>query len=135
MALSARVIDAAVADAARDVLDRYFAALIARDPDAVRAVLHFPHIRIALDGAVSLFPDESSDFLADFVGRMGADGWAYSVIDAFEPIETFADKAHVWIGFRRFRADDSLIGAYRTLYVITRVAGRWGIQSGSGGPA
>ena len=34
--------------------------------------------------------------------------------------------------FTRYREDNSVIGRYFSLYVVTRVDGHWGIQIGSG---
>lgn len=126
------VIDSGIAAEAAGVIERYFAALNARDPEAVRAVLHFPHFRITAAGAVTHFPDRSSDFLANFTGRVGKDGWDHSVLDGVDVLETLPKKAHVMIRFRRLRADGGTIGAYRAFYVLTEHDGRWGIQAGSG---
>jgi len=40
-------------------------------------------------------------------------------------------KAHVTLSYTRFRADDSVMGTYESLYVLTKVDGRWGIQARS----
>lgn len=126
------VIDPAVVAEATAVIERYFAALNARDPEAVRATLHFPHVRINAAGAMTHFPDRSADFLANFTGRVSGDGWDRSVLDGVDVHETQPRKAHLTIRFRRFRADGGVIGAYRSLYVVTCHDGRWGIQAGSG---
>ncbi len=130
--MSAMAIDPSVENEAARLIERYFKAINAQDSEAVRAALHFPHFRVGASGAVAWFPDKSADFFANFTGRVGGDGWRYSVLDGVEALDTFPDKAHVRVLFRRFRADDSLIGAYRSLYVVTRQDGRWGIQGGSG---
>lgn len=125
-------IDPHVAEQARAVLRRYFDALNARDPKAVRDTFNFPHFRISATGGVTHYPDASSDPYANFAGRVGKDGWDHSVMDSIEVLETFPKKAHVTIAFRRIRADGSEIGAYRSLYVVTEIDGHWGLQAGSG---
>jgi hypothetical protein len=38
---------------------------------------------------------------------------------------------HVDVLFSRYRADGLAIGSYRSIYVIVRLGGRWGIQARS----
>jgi hypothetical protein len=35
------------------------------------------------------------------------------------------------VKFSRWRKDGSLIGAFETIYIVTRLEGRWGIQARS----
>jgi hypothetical protein len=35
------------------------------------------------------------------------------------------------VQFTRYRADDSVIGSYRSLYIVTRRDGRWAIAARS----
>ncbi len=58
-------------------------------------------------------------------------GWAHSAWDYVEPIDAGADKVHFRVRFSRFRADGSKIGSYRSLYIVTRIDGRWAIQARS----
>jgi hypothetical protein len=38
---------------------------------------------------------------------------------------------HLKVKFSRFRGDGSLIGAFETIYIVTRQEGHWGIQARS----
>ena len=41
------------------------------------------------------------------------------------------DKVHLDVQFSRWRADGSLIGRYRSLWIVTARAGRWRVQARS----
>ena len=47
------------------------------------------------------------------------------------PPHATADKVHLEMRFTRWREDGSVIGSYTSIYVITCVEGRWGIQARS----
>ncbi|MFP6699422.1 MAG: hypothetical protein VCF08_21420 [Alphaproteobacteria bacterium] len=125
-------IDETVAAKAYDVVQRYIVAINAGDGAAVQETLNFPHFRIGAKGNVIHYPDDSADHLGNFRRRTNADGWHRSVVDRMQAIFTIVTKAHVAVNFRRLRADGSEIGAYHSLYIITRIDGHWAIQGGSG---
>ncbi len=117
-------------DAAMIVLDRFIAAFSARDVEAVRATFHFPHARFH-DGKVTLFINVG-DFSMDFFLRSAdAREWVRSVWDERNVIHANADKVHFDTQFSRLRADGGVINAYRSIYIVTRIGGRWGIQGRS----
>jgi hypothetical protein len=60
-----------------------------------------------------------------------ADGWSHSRWEKREVMQHNDTKAHVMLSYTRFRADGSVIGVYDSLYVLTKVDGRWGIQARS----
>ena len=126
------MIDETVAQAAGAVVERYFETLNRRDTPAVHACFNFPHVRIGAEGAVSYYKDVEANPFGQFLARVGEDGWDHSVLDRLDVIFTAPAKAHVAIEFRRLRADESEIGAYHSLYIVTCVDGHWGIQGGSG---
>lgn len=43
-------------------------------------------------------------------------------------IHASADKIHVDTKFTRYRADGSRIGAFESLYILTKEDGRWGVK-------
>ena len=110
-------------------LDRFMAALNRRDEPALNATLHFPHVRLA-SGKVTTWETPGTYRLVDFLGRAG-DGWHESRWDERIPIHASADKVHLAVQFSRWRADGSLIGRYRSIYIVIRLDGRWGIQARS----
>ena len=111
------------------VLDAYMAGINHGDEVAVNAACNFPHVRIA-GGKVVVWNDRGDYKLDDFRARAG-DGWARSRWDERTPIHVGADKVHLEVRFSRFRADGSLIGAFETIYIVTRQDGHWGIQARS----
>jgi hypothetical protein len=111
--------------AALAVLDRHIAALNARDPEALAATLHFPHYRLA--GSGMRIWEGPERYFADFRERAGGD-WHHSAWDFRNLIAASPDKVHLDVQFTRYRADGSAIGSYRSIWVVTRLEGRWAAQ-------
>ncbi len=123
--------DAAAAEAAAiAVLDDYLAAVNAVDEKAAEATFHFPHIRISNEKVV-IYQGAGEDPLARFRTFAAQDGWHHSAWDERRMLHTGENKVHLEVRFTRYREDNSVIGAYTSIYVVTRVAGRWGIQARS----
>ena len=115
--------------AAMAALDRFMAALNHRDEPALNAALHFPHVRMA-SGRVTTWDTPGTYRIADFLGRSG-DGWNESRWDERRVIHAGPDKVHLDVQFSRWRADGSLIGRYRSIYIVTAHEGKWAIQARS----
>ncbi|MFI4998481.1 MAG: hypothetical protein ACHQK9_01270 [Reyranellales bacterium] len=111
------------------VLDDYMAALNRGDEAGVNAACNFPHVRLA-GGKVVVWPNHGDYSLEDFRARAG-DGWHHSVWDERTPIHAGENKVHLKVQFSRWRQDDSLIGRFETIYIVTKQDGRWGIQARS----
>ena len=114
---------------AMKAMDDYIDGLIRGDEAAVNAACHFPHVRLA-GGKVAVWQNAGDYKLADFKARAG-DGWHHSTWDERTPIHAGENKVHLKVKFSRWRADNSLIGTFETIYIITRLNGRWGIQARS----
>ncbi len=127
-----RDIDPAIAEVAYAVVRQYIAGLNARDGAAINDAFNFPHFRIGADGNVIHYRDAGADHLGNFRKLTAKDGWDHTVIDDMRAVFTSPTKVHLNLDFRRLRADGSEIGAYFSLYIITRIDGHWGIQGGSG---
>ena len=110
-------------------LDDYMAGLNRGDEAAANEACNFPHVRLA-GGKVTVWQKPGDYKLADFRARAG-DGWARSQWDERTPIHVGADKVHLKVEFSRWRADESLIGRFQTIYIVTRQDGHWGIQARS----
>lgn len=109
--------------------DAFMTALNARDEAALNAALHFPHVRIA-SGGVHVW-EKPGDYRMDaFLARAG-DGWDSSRWDFRTPLHADPDKVHLDVQFTRLRADGSAIGAFRSLWVVAHIGGRWAIQARS----
>lgn len=107
------------------VLDRHMAALNARDNAALAATLHFPHYRLS-GGRLKTWTTPDSYF-ADFLARAG-DGWHHSAWTSRTPIAVSPDKVHLDVNFTRYRADNTELGAFRSLWVVSLLDGRWAAQ-------
>ena len=108
------------------VLDAYMDGLNRGDEAATNAACNFPHVRIA-GGKVVVWNNHGDYKLADFVARAG-DGWARSQWDERTPIHVGPDKVHLDVQFSRYRDDNSLLGRYRSIWVVSRIGGRWAAQ-------
>ena len=107
------------------VLDRHMAALNARDAEALAATLHFPHHRLS-QGRLQTWESPAS-YHADFLARAG-DGWARSAWDYRNLVAASADKVHLDVQFTRYRGDGSSMGSFRSLWVVSKLGGRWAAQ-------
>ena len=104
------------------------AALNARDESALLATLHFPHYRLA-GGRMRVW-DAPGAYLGDFLARAGAD-WHHSAWDFRRVIAAGPGKVHFDVQFTRYRADNSAIGAFRSLWIVTEGGGRWAVAARS----
>ncbi len=110
-----------------ELLDRFMSALNAYDAAAMDATMHFPHVRFA-GGQIKVY-EKPGDNPMDLFDRLRTeDDWKYSIWRTRELIQFSDTKAHVALSYTRYRRDDSVIGVYESLYVLTRFEGRWGIQ-------
>ena len=113
------------ADSALAVMHAHLDALNARDADTLAATLHFPHYRL-VGSTMKVWPD-ADDYLSDFFARAGGD-WAYTRWNRLEVLSSNVDKVHIRAEIHRFRKDDSLITHFESMWVITRIEGRWAAQ-------
>lgn len=111
--------------AGKAVLDEHIRALNARDEQALVATLHFPHYR--LTGGKMKCWERPDGYLKDFYARAGGD-WHHSAWDFQRVIAAGPDKVHFDVQFTRYRADNSPIGSFRSLWIVSRVGGRWAAQ-------
>lgn len=124
--------DVAAGSEALAAVDRYLAALNARDTIAIRDAFNFPHLRIGAQGKLSRFERPEDYDFDHFFRTTRADGWHHTKWDNTEVVFATEGKAHVAVNFTRYREDDSVIGQYFSLYIVTCRDGHWGIQVGSG---
>lgn len=117
--------DSQAISAALEVLDRHISALNAGDAAALAETLHFPHYRLA--GACMQVWERPDSYLKDFSSRAGND-WHHSAWEFRKAIAASTDKVHVDAQFARYRADGSVLGRYRSLWVVSRIEGRWAAQ-------
>lgn len=107
------------------VLDEHIRALNARDEKALIATLHFPHFRLT-GGRVKIW-EKPDSYLKDFYARAG-EGWHHSAWDFKKVIAAGTDKVHFDVQFTRYRADNTALGTFRSLWIVSKVDGRWAAQ-------
>ncbi len=120
--------DETAVDAALAVLDQFMAALNAGDEPALLETLHFPHYRLA--GGNMRVWERPSAYLGDFLTRAGAD-WHRSAWDFRRIIAAGPTKVHLDVQFTRYRADNSVIGSFRSLWIVTDDGGHWAVAARS----
>jgi hypothetical protein len=108
------------------LLDRFMAALNAGDAAAMDACMHFPSIRLA-EGRMAIYEAPGQNPMDLFERLRREDGWSHSRWDDRVVVQAGPNKAHVKVAYSRFRADGSLIGAYESLYILTKDESGWGI--------
>jgi hypothetical protein len=121
--------DAVAVAAGMAVLDRFLAALNARDEKALLATMHFPHYRLA-GVTMRVWEEPDDSYLTGFYARAG-EGWHHTAWDFRRVIVAGPEKVHLDVQFTRYRADNSAIGSYRSLYIVTHRDGIWAIQARS----
>ena len=118
-------------NAAMGVLDGFMNAFTARDDEAMCRTFHYPHVRFA-SGAVRIYETYEHCVEQVDVARCAERfGWDHSGWDRRTVVQANIDKVHVMVIFSRYDADDELIAQFDSLYIVTRVDGRWGIRSRS----
>ena len=116
---------------ARAVMDGFMEAFNAEDADALRSRwFHFPHVRLHSDKVTVMERPEDLRMLVWEREGQSRD-WARTSWVYVEPIDVGLNKVHFRVQFTRFKADGSVIGSYKSLYIVTRKDGRWGIQARS----
>lgn len=125
---AASVPDPQAVKAAMAVLDDHVAALNARDEKALAATLHFPHYR--LSGGRMKTWERPDSYLSDFYARAGAD-WHHTAWKSRDVIAAGPDKVHLDVQFTRYRSDNSPIGTFRALWIVSKLDGRWAAQARS----
>tara|TARA_B100000315_G_C14588477_1_gene594431 strand:+ start:2646 stop:3047 length:402 start_codon:yes stop_codon:yes gene_type:complete len=117
---------------ALQALDAFFAALNAGDSKALYENINLPHIRISGEGVAiyTTLDDLEKSYLRDFSSRAGPD-WDHSVLDSKEVIHSSDKKVHVFIQFTRCDKNGGKIATFRSLWIMTCLGGRWGVQARS----
>ena len=104
------------------------AALNAGDEPALLATLHFPHT--GWPGGEYGCGNQPGSYLGDFHARASAE-WHHSEWDFRNVIAAGPDKVHLDVQFTRYRADGSVIGSFRSLWIVTECGGCWAVAARS----
>lgn len=114
--------------AAQERLDAFMKAFNDRDVTAFEATFNFPHVRFASSTVTVINPGYHKP---EMFNRGALAEWDHSAWQRRDVIHAGADKVHIDTRFTRFRKDGSVIGGFDSIYIVTRVDGRWGIQGRS----
>jgi hypothetical protein len=113
------------------LLDEYLAAFNAQDAERWANTLHFPHVRLA-GKTVAVWQDAASYIRSNEISKLATQsGWSHSEWTYRRLVQADADKLHFVVSFTRFAEDGADLGTFDAFYVLTREAGRWGIQARS----
>lgn len=116
---------------ARAALDGFMAAFNNQDAEPIRTRwFHFPHVRFH-SGKVTVMPTPADYHNLVWARGGQSAGWGRSAWDYQEVIDAGPEKVHFRVQFTRYRTDGTAIGSYRSLYIVTRQDGRWGITARS----
>jgi hypothetical protein len=115
---------------ARAPIDAFFTAFNARDNEALKRTLHYPHVRINEAGGVNIWR-EASEAVTNFDGLARSEGWARSSLDSVTMRQNDAVKVHYEVVFSRYKADGTKYATYQSLWISTLKDGQWGIQARS----
>ena len=113
-------------------LEAYMAALNAGDDQALFDTMHVPHVRISGEG-VAIYntrEDLEKNYLEGFSARAG-DSWHHTVLDSTQVIHSSENKVHLFIQFTRYDKDGGPLVTHQSLWIMTRLNGRWGAQARS----
>lgn len=109
---------------------RWNDAFNARDTEAQVAEMHFPHRRLAGDNQFQVW-ETADDFRAPqevMTERLQAEGWDHTSTPSIEAAQAGPDKVHLVIRQSRQHADGTEYNGFDTLWIFTRIDGRWGVQ-------
>src|SRR5207247_6230987 len=74
--------------------------------------------------------DQPGAYLRDFLARAGA-YWHHSGWDFRRVIVAGPSKVHLDVQFTRYRDDNSAIGSFRSLWIVTEYRGCWAVAARS----
>jgi len=110
------------------VTDEFMKTFNARDQAAHEGTYHFPHIRIA-SGNVTIIPNAGTE--RNTFPNLIAQGWDHSAWASRRIVQCGPTKAHMLTNFIRYRADNSILSQFDSLYIIELKNGKWGITGRS----
>ena len=120
----------AAVQASMQVLDNFMRAFNNKDMNGWGATLNFPHVRFA-SGEVRVWQTTEEFSTNPPFEALNKIGWDHSHWLSRKVVMASSDKVHIATVFQRFDSNNQSIGTYESLYIVTRVNGRWGIQSRS----
>ncbi|MEQ1913223.1 MAG: hypothetical protein ABMA15_30705 [Vicinamibacterales bacterium] len=108
------------------VLDELDDAFTRQDPVAWENTFNFPHY--LLTGSELRVFERPGQTTREQMRVNVPPGWDHGGQTKREIVQASPEKVHVLITTSRFRADGSLIDSFDSLFVLTKIAGHWGVK-------
>ncbi len=112
-----------------EAFTRWAEGFNARDSDRMVAEMHFPHMR--LSGSEFQTWQTEQDFRGPqdaMTEQLRAEGWHTTVTKSITPVQTGPDKVHLVIRQSRQHEDGTEYNGFDTLWIFTKIDGKWGVQ-------
>ena len=102
----------------------------ATDIETQISQMHFPHLRLAGNNDFQSFESSNAFRVAQegVAARLSAEGWHHTSTLSIEPVQVGPAKVHLAIRQSRQYADGTEYTGFDTLWIFTKVDGRWGVQ-------
>ena len=109
--------------------ERWAAAFNSRDADAMIDEMHFPHIRLAGNEFQTWVTAEDFRDPQDQMTKLLLDeGWYVTVTKSITAVHSSDQKVHLVIRQSRQRKDGTEYNGFDTMWVFTKIKGKWGVQ-------
>lgn len=113
---------------AYDVTDAFMRTFNTKDAEAWGATFHFPSVRIASSNVRII--NSPADLENSFT-TLEAQGWHHSAWAARKIVQCGPTKAHMLTTFVRYRADNSVLSQFDSLYIVEFKNNRWALTARS----
>tara|TARA_Y100000588_G_scaffold71110_2_gene73022 strand:+ start:5206 stop:5631 length:426 start_codon:yes stop_codon:yes gene_type:complete len=109
--------------------ERWALAFNTRNADAMIAEMHFPHIRLAGKEFQTWVTAEDFRSAQDQMTKMLLDeGWHVTITKSVTAVQSSIHKVHLVIRQSRQRKDGTEYNGFDTMWVFTKIEGKWGVQ-------
>jgi hypothetical protein len=116
---------AAQVQLADDALERFTRAFNAGDISGMDAELHFPHVMYS--GSELLVWQSPGRHPDNFFENLKGTGWSETKYEDKKPALVSKDKVHFVVVYTRRDGHGRVLSTHTNLWVVTKVAGKWGI--------
>ncbi len=117
------------AEEAIKTFTRWAQAFNDRDADAMIAEMHFPRMRLAgTEFQTWVTSDDFRDPQDDMTVALKAEGWHTTITKSITAAQAGPEKVHLVIRQSRQHVDGTEYNGFDTLWIFTKIDGRWGVQ-------
>lgn len=113
---------------AYQVTDDFMRTFNTKDAEAWGATFHFPSVRIA-SNTVRIISGPQD--LENSFSQLEAQGWHHSAWAQRKIVQCGPTKAHMLTTFVRYRADNSVLSQFDSLYIVEFKNNRWALTARS----